>query len=246
MYGLNTQHSLKMVLKKIIEDDYTFALLTGDIAQEESVESYHILKQCLDVFPKPVYMLPGNHDDFTAMSTILNDDIVSCRKQIVEGNWQVIMLNSQQEGEVGGFLSDYELSWLEQCLSCNADHYSLVCVHHHPVKMGSKWLDSIGLDNSDALFEILAAYSQVKGVLWGHVHQEYDEVRAGVRLISCPSTCIQFKPGVNQFELDLIPPGFRWLELYDDGGIKTGITRLDEIPGTIDQSAKGYNESDHG
>jgi len=40
--------------------------------------------------------------------------------------------------------------------------------------------------------------------------------------------------------VDEIPPGYRWLELYPDGSLQTGIKRLANIPGRIDLSARGY------
>jgi Icc protein len=42
-----------------------------------------------------------------------------------------------------------------------------------------------------------------------------------------PSTCVQFKPLVDDFELDTRPPGFRFLTLYDDGQIDTQVEWLE-------------------
>lgn len=241
MYGLNTLHSLKMVLNEIAQQECDLGVLSGDIAQDNSRESYQHLKKCLQGFDRPVYLLPGNHDDISLMSPLFQGGNISCRKQIVVGNWQIILLNSQVEGQVGGYLAKAEIEWLEQCLADHATPHAVVCFHHQPVNIGCKWLDRIGLDNSDTLFEILAQYPEVKALLWGHIHQEFDETRAGLRLISCPSTCIQFKPRVDVFELDTLPPGYRWLELYEDGTLNTGVNRLADIPGKIDSGAKGYS-----
>ncbi len=240
MYGLNTLHSFNMVLKDIARQAFDLAILSGDIAQDESEKSYRRLKSCLQELGRPVYMIPGNHDNISLMSSLFQAGDISCRKQVVAGKWQIILLNSQWEGRVEGRLLKNELVWLEQCLASHVTPYAIVCMHHQPVDVGCKWLDNIGLKNADALFDILAPYSQVKAVLWGHVHQAYDEERAGLRLISCPSTCIQFKPRVDDFALDVLPPGYRWLELYEDGTLKTGVNRLTDTPGEIDPAAKGY------
>ena len=42
--------------------------------------------------------------------------------------------------------------------------------------------------------DLLAHHPQVRGVLCGHVHQEYDALHQGVRFLATPSTCIQFMP----------------------------------------------------
>jgi len=38
----------------------------------------------------------------------------------------------------------------------------------------------------------------------------------------------------------MVPPGYRWLELYPDGTFKTGVERLQMIPGEIDLGTRGY------
>lgn len=68
--------------------------------------------------------------------------------------------------------------------------------------MGCAWLDQHNLKNADDLFAVLARHPQQKTILFGHVHQEFDEVHHGVRLIASPSTCIQFKPLSDGFALD--------------------------------------------
>lgn len=240
MYGLNTLQSLQAVVADVAQHRFDLGVVTGDLSQDLAQAGYQRLREVLQGLGMPLHLIPGNHDDWSLIKAEFQQGAISCAKQVVLGQWQIILLNTQAEGEVGGFLGEQELNWLEQCLAGDAAPYAVVCIHHHPVDVGSRWLDQIGLSNSDKLFEVLAAYPQVKALLWGHVHQEFDECRAGLRLLSCPSTCIQFKPGSDRFELDLQPPGYRWLRLYDDGSVETGVKRLEKTPGQIDASQKGY------
>ncbi len=48
----------------------------------------------------------------------------------------------------------------------------------------------------------------------------------GVRVLATPSTCIQFQPDSNDFALDKLNPGWRYLELMGDGRVLTSISRL--------------------
>lgn len=240
MYGLNTLQSLRAVVAEVAQQPFDLGVVTGDLSQDLEAAGYQHLREALQGLKMPLHLIPGNHDDWSLIMAEFQTGRISCAKRAVLGRWQVILLNTQVAGEVGGALSEAELSWLEETLASCATPHAVVCIHHHPVDMGSRWLDQIGLDNSDRLFEVLASHPQVKALLWGHVHQEFDENRAGVRLLSCPSTCIQFKPGSDRFALDPLPPGYRWLRLYDDGSLETGVKRLDAIPGQIDASQKGY------
>ncbi len=75
------------------------------------------------------------------------------------------------------------------------------------------------------------AHRNVRAVLWGHVHQHFEGERNGVRLMSTPSTCAQFLPRSDGFAIDRRPPGYRWLELRDDGTIATDVVWVPDFPG---------------
>ena len=47
-----------------------------------------------------------------------------------------------------------------------------------------------------------------------------------MRWLGTPSTCIQFAPGSAEFALDEQMPGYRWLHLYDEGQLDTGVSRV--------------------
>ena len=72
-------------------------------------------------------------------------------------------------------------------------------------------------------FRVTDGFDNVRGMVWGHVHQAFDGMREGVMLMGTPSTCVQFEPGSTKFTLDERPPGYRWLHLYPDGRIDTRV-----------------------
>jgi Icc protein len=156
------------------------------------------------------------------------------------GGWRVILLDSSVAGSVAGHLASAQLELLERALSEAGERHVLVSLHHHPVSVGCRWLEPIGLLNAAALFAVLERYPQVRGLLWGHVHQELDQLRNGVRLLASPSTCVQFAPGSEEFQVDHEAPGYRWLRLHADGCLDTGVTRITDIDFEIDYRIKGY------
>lgn len=240
LYGLNTADCFSAVVAVANKRPADIALVTGDLVHDETEQGYKVLREGLAEFSIPVHLIPGNHDDLGFMQAEFSKGQINCNKQIIMGDWQVILLNSQIPGQVGGHLDRLELDWLEKCLNNGSVSHSIVFLHHQPVPIGTKWLDSLGLDNADPLFELIARFKQVKALVWGHVHQEFDEERAGVRLLATPSTCIQFKPNTEDFVLDFIPPGYRWFRLHADGRFETGVERLAEIPKGLDPDAAGY------
>lgn len=240
LYGVNSFQSFEAVVNKALEQTMDVAVISGDLVHDESEQGYQHLRQVLERLNVPTHLIPGNHDDAGFMQSEFGQGVISCDKQIRMGQWQLLLLNSQLPGQVGGHLDDKELRWLERALTKSDAPYSMIFLHHNPVPVGCKWLDPLGLGNPEKLFEVIAAHPQVKAVVWGHVHQEFDEERAGVRLLSTPSTCIQFKPGVEEFELDYLPPGYRWFRLHPDGQLETGVRRLARVPEGLDPGAAGY------
>jgi 3',5'-cyclic-AMP phosphodiesterase len=140
--------------------------------------------------------------------------------------WRLVLLDTSVPGQDGGHLAPAQLQLLERALA-GATTPVLVCLHHHPVPMASDWLDQIGLGNAAEFFRIIDASRAVRAILWGHVHQPFDALRRGVRLLASPSTCAQFLPHAHDFAIDPRPPAFRTLELHVDGRIITDLHWVD-------------------
>ena len=96
--------------------------------------------------------------------------------------------------------------------------------------MGSRWLDEIGLANADAFLARHRCASQVRAVVWGHVHQAFDGRRGAVRLFATPSTGAQFLPVSDGFAVDRRPPAYRHFNLQADGRIDTAVHWIESLP----------------
>jgi Icc protein len=126
-------------------------------------------------------------------------------------------------------------------LSAHRDKHAIVCLHHHPLPVGSQWIDTINVDNGDDFFRVIDRHPQVRLVLFGHIHQEFAAKHGEVDVYASPSTCVQFAPLSAGFAVDKdAMPGYRWLELHSDGKIQTGISRIPETDIGLDLSKKGY------
>jgi Icc protein len=243
LLGLDTDFSLQHVIK-LVQDSATpidLVLGTGDISDQGSAEAYRRAATYFTQLGAPVLWLEGNHDCADTMARVLGTDGQLVR--VAESdNWQVVMLNSQIPGEVGGRLGAEELERLEQCLS-DAQHrslHSLVCLHHQPVAMGSHWIDQQMIEDHETFLQLIDRFSCVRGVLWGHVHQQLDLVRKKVKLMSTPSSCIQFAPASYDFKVDDMAPGYRWMDLHPDGRIESGVTRVEGVVFEVDLDSDGY------
>jgi Icc protein len=202
-------------------------LLTGDLVQDDS-RGYLRLATLFSGTRAPVHCIPGNHDLPGEMADLLSrrpfstDPVVRCDE------WTLVLLDSSVEGAGHGEIGEEALGVLDDVLGRYGDTHALVVLHHHPLPTGSPWLDDIMLREPQRLLEVLGRHDNVRGLLWGHVHQAFDALQDGVAMMATPSTCFQFVPGCQRFDLDGRPPGYRWLHLYPDGRIESRVVWLDE------------------
>ena len=231
MRGVNTYDTFHAVITHAMSNPVSpdAIIATGDLVQDETRTGYEHFRKSLENYKLPVYCIPGNHDSPAKMVEVLDSPPFQVGGYVQLGNWTVILLNSFSSGDDGGRLSASELLRLRETLAANKFSHTLICIHHHPVAMGSRWLDGVALRNSDEFFDIVEKYPQVQGILWGHVHQTSDRQRKGVRLLSTPSTCSQFLPNSDNFALDGQLPGYRWLVLRSNGTIDTEVVWLENI-----------------
>ena len=227
MRGVVTRRSLESVLEHARAEIEAAAaiLLTGDIVNDDP-GGYATARELLGGLGRPVWCLPGNHDDTVLMQRELAVDPFQVGGHHDLGHWRVVMLDSCAAGHAHGSLADEELERLEAALGSAHGRHVLVALHHHPIAMGSRWIDSVALQNPQALFAITDRYPAVRAMIWGHVHQQHDSLRRGVRMLATPSTCAQFLPHSDQFAIDAAPPGYRCLALHADGRIETEVRRV--------------------
>ena len=140
---------------------------------------------------------------------------------------------------MGGTLRADQLKLTEEAL-ITAPENVLICLHHQLVPVGSEWIDTMAIPNSDDFFAIIDRYDCVRGILWGHIHQTFEDHRRGVRLMGSPSTCVQFAPSADEFQVDCEPPGFRILALHADGLIESEVVRANCMPMGIQFASTGY------
>lgn len=226
MRGVTTYATLLAVLEHVQRDRRWPAdaiLATGDIVQDESRAGYERFRSTLAPLGVRVLSIPGNHDDPNLMGELLHSGAFQLGGELRHGPWSIVLLSTFLAGEDAGGLGPARLLGLRQALAEHAGQHVLVAMHHHPLPMGSTWLDGVALRDAPQFWEIIDAFPNVRGVICGHVHQASDQMRKGVRFMSTPSTCAQFLPKNDFFALDERPPGARWLALFADGHIETEV-----------------------
>ena len=150
-------------------------VFTGDIAHDESRESYERLRTILNEQDLPYWLVPGNHDDpglmrdvFSERLSLNNPTMCFCT---VLRDTVVIGLDTHEPGSDGGRLSPESLAWFKKKCSEHSGRSIIVFMHHPPLNTEDSFFDLIGLAERESFWETIKQHSQIKAVGFGHLHR---------------------------------------------------------------------------
>ena len=227
--GTNTLASLHAVIEHFRSSTWPADLIavTGDLIQDDSRRAYERFRDGFRELDIPVACIPGNHDIPDLMREVLGEfPFTYCSAHVLQ-NWLIVGLDSCVAGQAGGRVTSEEIERLHTLVSESSQEHVLVCLHHPPARIGSRWLDSVGLEDCEGVLRRISKVPRVRATLSGHGHQDFRAEIEGVQVIATPSTCRQFKPGCDLFAVDDRPPAYRRLELQPDGSLDSTLVWLD-------------------
>lgn len=207
--GLCLARCVRHILRLIPPPDVVLA--TGDLVDGGTAGEYHHLRELLAPFPMPVYLIPGNHDDRSALCKAFRDHAYLPRPGapvyyvLEEFPVRLLALDTVVPGAAGGALDAAQLDWLEARLAAAAHEPTLIFMHHPPIWTGIRCMDGIGLEPGSAarLAAIVSRHRQIERIVCGHVHRAIQARWRGTVVSICPSTAFQAV-------LKLGDEGFEW------------------------------------
>ncbi|MXW12374.1 MAG: 3',5'-cyclic-nucleotide phosphodiesterase [Synechococcus sp. SB0662_bin_45] len=220
--GINSYAQFQSCLRSVRSADPDLILLTGDLGQDETWSAYGLLRDQLATCDSPALVMAGNHDQPHLLRSCLRRQASVAPCGVAVGNWLVIGLDSHVAGRMGGRLSTAQLDWLASILRTHPGP-CLVALHHPPTIIGCPRMDPIALETPEHFLSLLQSFPQVKGVVFGHVHQAWRQ-QAPLHLMACPSTAMQKSPAQPSAYPDA--PGWRLLRLEVDGQLHTQVMRV--------------------
>lgn len=200
-------------------------LVTGDLAEDGSDETYVYLSQMLRKFDVPVLTVPGNHDRAEQQRVFFPNTPVDEPIGFESSHWQFIALNSAVDQKIPGYLSVQTTNELEGSLA-QGTKPTVVILHHQPCAVGSSWIDRYPLEEPGRFLEVLEKSTRVKAVLWGHIHHQFGKSEQGIQWLGSPSTAANSLAHCEKFTFDPAGPACRWLKLSRTGRLETGLLGL--------------------
>ncbi len=193
-------------------------IVTGDLVDEGTEAEYALLREVLEPIDRPMYVLPGNHDDRRVLETALPDFLPNdradghCSYAIDDHEVRLVAIDTTVPGRHDGVFPEDRAAWLDATLGAVPDQPTLVFMHFPPFETGIWWMDAIGMSGKERFAEVLAGHHQVGLIVCGHIHRSIQTRIAHATVSVCPSTAHQvglaLDPSVSPVLTDE-PPGFQ-------------------------------------
>jgi Icc protein len=202
------------------------AIIKGDIADRGEPEQFDLAARAFSKFAMPHHAFLGNHDYYARQHGREVDGYEllgqpAAPRTVALGGWQLVLLETAVPGEHHGVFDDERIHWLSETLAETRAQAvpTLLFMHHQPVppEHASSYPNTIGIDteHSLAMFELIGANPQVRGVLIGHTHRNRVRVyRASGAIPFIEVNCTKDYPG-----------GFGHYRLFEDGSFRQEVVR---------------------
>ncbi len=218
--GSNSYQNLKEVMNHLLalKRKPDLIIVSGDLSQDCTFESYQHLANLLNTSGIKYYLFPGNHDDVDVINKVFDFNWIKNRVDYSFdfNKWFINVIDTSVYPEVVGELSEDQLKNFEKSLSQNKNKPTIVFMHHHPLPVGSKWLDNYILNDAEKFNSIVKLNPQIKAVLFGHIHQVFEKNIDGKFYGSAPASCYQVLPKAEMFTIQNLNAGYRSIELDGD------------------------------
>lgn len=221
---VNPYQSLSRVLDDIAKTDCDGVVVTGDISDDDSHASYgHFMVLMEDKLGElPWKIIPGNHDNNEHFDALTQRHLVAGDPWVI-GKWCLHGLDSRTETTQGN-VNQKQLAATQSALAQYTSKSHLLCLHHHLVPTNS-WMDNHNLTNADDILAWLADQPQLEYVIHGHIHNPQESTHNANKIFAAPATCWQYAMS-DAFGVSDDAPGYRLLELEDDGTFTTSVRRV--------------------
>jgi len=205
-YGVvDTAEHLRRALAHVGHLLFDLVVVSGDVSEDGTEESYRRIRDQLTPWAQArgarVVFAMGNHDQREPFRTILGGGQPDAGERELPGidlerpvvsvasaaGWRVIVLDSSVPGAGYGALPPEQISFLRAELAAQAEHGTVVVVHHPPVRAQTDLLQALALDERDgaALIDVVQG-TDVRVILSGHYHLPITEFVAGVPVTVAP------------------------------------------------------------
>jgi 3',5'-cyclic AMP phosphodiesterase CpdA len=203
-------------------------VVSGDLSNHGGKDDYLRVKEALDTLPMPYFIVVGNHDSRSLLRSMFPGHCGPGSREpyiqycIEDFPLRIIILDTLAVGSHRGLIDAERIGWLEERLSEQPRRPTAIFMHHPPFKTGMPYPDSLGLDGTAELGNVVASFPNIEAVISGHTHRDSTRRWNGTVAYVTASSAFSYKLEFNDVDdLDPLftPPVFRIFRWDPDTGL---------------------------
>jgi 3',5'-cyclic-AMP phosphodiesterase len=217
-------------------------ILTGDVADEGTLEEYAVARESLSHLSVPLLVIPGNHDERETFRQSFSDHAYLPTvgpMHFASGRYgaiRVIALDVTLPGLHHGLMDEGAAEWLDRTLALEPSRPTIIMMHQPPFACGIPYVDAYRCREGHRLADVVSRFSNIERIVCGHVHRLMQLRFAGTLLCTAPSTttAIALQLSENAEPASFIePPGFLLHNWRPGTGLVTHLVPIGSFPGPM-------------
>lgn len=174
---IDTQQQLRKVLARVEASGERIDALvvSGDVADRGDPAAYELFRELVAPVVErlgcALVVTGGNHDERRPMARTLHGIDTDAPQDTVTDvrGLRIIAVDSAVPGYHHGAFSDSQFDWLSSELATNAEHGTILVIHHAPIVYRSPVMQLLDFREADRLSEVVQD-TDVRAILSGHLH----------------------------------------------------------------------------
>lgn len=172
--------------------DAAFCVISGDIADSGETAAYGWMKDRLERFSLPTFLLLGNHDDRGRFKSVFTDHPCDAggfiqQAHAIDAGMFLFLDTLKEGGGSEGAYCEERRAWLREQLAAAQDRPVYLFLHHPPFDIGIDYMDVIKLEDAEAFGEVIEQ-ANIRHLFCGHVHRALYTSWRGIACTSLPGT----------------------------------------------------------
>lgn len=188
-------------------------IITGDLSDDGSSWAYKYIDNAFSKTGIPTFCCPGNHDDIKLMRSNIFQFIKVPNKSLIN-DCKLLLLDSTMPNMARGMLYENQMQNLQYELE--SDSRPTIIAFHHPSFEPGGWLNRKLLENREELNSLLFKFSNVKLVLYGHIHYSIQHKLGGAIFSAAPSIGYAFDLNLPKFQIAKGEEAFNLINIESD------------------------------
>lgn len=223
IYGVNPCDNLMRAISFLkTKQDIDLGVITGDVSNDGSPESYLIADELLSQLRFPIFVVNGNHDSASELRKEGYSKIVY-NPSFIFGGVHFVALDSVAIADDGtnrsrGKISEHEFARLKDIVEESPK--PIIIMMHHPAITTGSWLDRRILEDRERFIEYVSVSEKVIAVLSGHNHFATHESINGCLFNIAPSVSTSFSKNLLPFQ-EANHPGFDVIAMTQGISVET-------------------------